>query len=129
MRNTGYIILAFLLLALLAGGLESRGIDSRQQEKMLRRIELGFREQQYRSQLDSLGKTIRGFLRPDVSSAPGLQVLSSGGVPGASPELLAAVDEILERMQDETGELYAEVATRKSDFFRDLAGSRDLHRA
>ena len=41
-----------------------------------------------------------------------------------SSPLGPAVEAILERMHDEAPGLYAQGARRKSDFFRDLAGSR-----
>jgi len=114
---------------LLAGGLASHGIEGPRLEQMLQRIELGCREQQYRSQLDALENTIRGFLKPDAPAASDLPLISTAAGSEASPELLAAVDEILEKMRAETAELYAQEAERKSDFFRDLAGSRYLHLA
>ena len=74
----------------------------------LARLERGFREQQYRRQLERFLEVVRGL------------VASHGAALGR------AVEGILERMQGETAALFGEGAERKSDFFRDLAGSRYL---
>jgi benzoyl-CoA reductase subunit A len=98
--------------ALVAGELDAAGIDASFKERLLRDLELGFREQQYRAQLESFG-TVIGKLLDEGRHLP------------ARP----AVERILERMDAETTELFAEGANRKSDFFRDLAGARYLHLA
>ena len=65
-----------------------------------------FRRAQYRGQL----RTLAGIL------------LRFAGKSGLTP----TVEDILERMDAEAPALFAEGASRKSDFFRDLAGSRYL---
>jgi len=98
---------------LVAAALESAGLDDERRERLMRELGLSFREQQYRAQLASLGEVIR-------------EQLAAGG---AAPEIVAAVEWILERMEEETSELFALGANRKSDFFRDLAGGRYMHLA
>jgi benzoyl-CoA reductase subunit A len=96
---------------LLARELEREGVDAERRRRLLAALERGFREQQYRAQLDELE-----------------QALAAALPAGDERERLAqGVGRILGRMREETPELYAEGATRKSDFFRDLAGSRYLH--
>jgi benzoyl-CoA reductase subunit A len=65
-----------------------------------------FRRAQYRGQLRTLGTILLRF-----ADGTGLE---------------PAVEAILARMDGEAPELFAEGASRKSDFFRDLAGSRYL---
>jgi benzoyl-CoA reductase subunit A len=72
-------------------------------------LERRFRLEQYRGQLGNLAGVLRGYT-------------ADGG--GAAPECREPVEEILHRMEVEAEELYAEGSSRKSDFFRDLAGSR-----
>jgi len=78
--------------------------------RTLSELERRFREQQYRHQLGQFGERVLGHAaaQPDAAS------------------LRAALDEILAAMDSETAELYAEQGRRRSDFFRDLAGSRFL---
>jgi benzoyl-CoA reductase subunit A len=95
--------------ALVSAGLKEAGVDD--EARLLRDLELGFREQQYRAQLRLFEGTIRRHVDAGFES------------------LRPAVDGILEQMDAETGELFAEGANRKSDFFRDLAGARYMHLA
>ena len=87
---------------LISSELDEAGVAPPAKETWLSEIELRFREEQYRAQLgilvDVMGSLQR---RPDP-----------------------AVDQILGRMSDETPALFTKGASRKSDFFRDLAGSR-----
>jgi benzoyl-CoA reductase subunit A len=78
--------------------------------RLLAELERRFREQQYRRQLALFGERALGHARAFADD----------------PGLVGAVEAILERMEAETAELYSERAERKSDFFRDLAGSRFL---
>jgi len=96
---------------LLARELEREGFDAARRESLLADLERGFREQQYRAQLDELEGALDQAL-PKVQERA---------------QLAASVARILGRMREETPELYAPGATRKSDFFRDLAGSRYMH--
>ncbi|HEX5131971.1 MAG TPA: benzoyl-CoA reductase subunit A [Candidatus Krumholzibacteria bacterium] len=75
--------------------------------EMLSRLELSFRKQQYLAQLGALADVIRGYIPPRERSA------AFGTV----------VDEMFTRMQHEADDMFQPGASRKSDFFRDLAGS------
>jgi benzoyl-CoA reductase subunit A len=97
--------------ALVADELRSARVRDEDATGWMHELELGFREQQYREQLHSLGTTIRKHLCPTDKTLGG------------------AVDWILETMEGETVELFAVGANRKSDFFRDLAGGRYMHLA
>lgn len=96
---------------LLARELEREGVGAERRAALLAGLERGFREQQYRAQLDEL-ETALGAALGESAERAGLE---------------DAVQRILGRMREETPELYAPGATRKSDFFRDLAGSRYMH--
>ncbi|MFQ5655154.1 MAG: BadF/BadG/BcrA/BcrD ATPase family protein [Planctomycetota bacterium] len=98
---------------LLSSSLDGIGVDPERKRSLLSALELGFREQQYRQQLRSLGDVCRSFLK--------------GGE--VSTTVATALDRILAEMDGETSELFREGANRKSDFFRDLAGGRYLHLA
>ena len=74
----------------------------------LEELEARFREQLYRTQLARLGRALAACFAPEP----------------ASSSLRRAVEEVLERMEGEAPALFAPGASRKSDFFRDLAGSR-----
>jgi benzoyl-CoA reductase subunit A len=69
-------------------------------------FERAFREQQYRKQLRALEEHIRAVARSGDAA------------------LAAALEDILEQMGREAARLFEAGAVRKSDFFRDLAGSR-----
>ena len=94
--------------ARIAGALEGRGIDADRRAAWVRDLERGFREQQYRAQLAHLSSALQ-------------QALDERGREAALEQALAT---ILERMEAEPRALFAAGANRKSDFFRDLAGSR-----
>ncbi len=111
--------------SLLAASLKTSGIETARRQRVVEQIELGFREQQYISQLATLGEIILRFLKPRVEHS-GLRLVDEAGHQDSPDKLRAAAREILDRMQTETPELYAAGAERKSDFFRDLAGSRYL---
>jgi len=105
--------------ALAESALEQAGVAGETGLRMLAALERGFREQQYLAQLQALEATIRSLLDRESTGA---LAMSGGG----SKTLANAVEGILQQMVEETPELYAEGASRKSDFFRDLAGSRFL---
>ncbi|HLF57630.1 MAG TPA: BadF/BadG/BcrA/BcrD ATPase family protein [Thermoanaerobaculia bacterium] len=91
--------------AALPGAREAGSPDARR----LAALELRFREQQYRRLLEYFGERIRAHAAAAEDSS-----------------LPAAVEGILEHMAGETAELFSERASRRSDFFRDLAGGRYL---
>ncbi len=92
---------------------ELQTLGAKQISEQLGAFLLRFREQQYCSQLVSLS----GSLQKTAN------IWKDGG------ELSGAISRIIETMTAETRELYSEQGDRKSDFFRDLAGSRYLELA
>ncbi|MCB1543955.1 MAG: benzoyl-CoA reductase subunit A [Methylobacteriaceae bacterium] len=74
-------------------------------------LERNFRLVQFLEQLDDLEETCNGQLRSERFAAV------AGG-------LREALSEVFRRLRAEAPELYAPGANRKSDFFRDIAGSR-----
>ncbi|MCP3981849.1 MAG: benzoyl-CoA reductase subunit A, partial [bacterium] len=107
--------------AQISAGLETAGVDRESAENMLTGLELGFREQQYLAQLAELERAIGALLDRPSAGASALPTVSSG-----EGKLAQVAAGILQQMVAETGTLYARDANRKSDFFRDLAGSRYL---
>ena len=81
--------------------------------ELLPTLELRFRRQQYLAQLATLAEVIRSYIPAGERTAP----------------IGNAVDEILRRMEREVDAMFQPGATRKSDFFRDLAGSSYLRHA
>ena len=94
--------------ALIEAELDRAGVDADHRAELVRRFELRLREQQYRSQLASLASHLD-------AQAEFLKV---------GDDVRRAVASLVDRMTAETAELYGEGTSRKSDFFRDLAGSR-----
>jgi len=93
---------------LLARELESAGVGERERSAMLEALERGIRKQQYLSQLGVLRELVLRLAEADLLSRP----------------LRPTLTRILDRMKGEASELFAFGVSRKSDFFRDLAGSR-----
>ncbi len=89
---------------------EKGGLGS-QLEEFLAALERAFRLEQFIEQLDDLEQTCVGYIQGDRFSG------REGGIK-------EAVGEIFKRLRAEAPELYAPGAKRKSDFFRDIAGSR-----
>ncbi|MFO1115968.1 MAG: benzoyl-CoA reductase subunit A [Beijerinckiaceae bacterium] len=80
-------------------------------QEFLGALERNFRLVQFLEQLDDLEETCLGQLKSDRFAS----------VAGAMRE---AIGEVFKRLRIEAPELYAPGANRKSDFFRDIAGSR-----
>jgi benzoyl-CoA reductase subunit A len=97
--------------SLVAGELRRAGMEEAACLRLLAGLERRFRAHQYLSQLRVLGARMRRDLGRLLTRPAGLA---------------QAVERILERMHEEVQDLYAEGVRRKSDFFRDLAGSRYL---
>ena len=97
--------------SLVARELEAFGLEPGAREALRLELERLFRAEQYRSQLAELRRVLDRNCRRLLTK------------PAALP---AALTRILDRMEAEVGDLYAPGARRKSDFFRDLAGSRYL---
>jgi benzoyl-CoA reductase subunit A len=95
---------------LLAREMEAAGVGAAEREEALARFGSLFRLAQYRGQLRTFGGILLRLLG-DSASAAGVR---------------EAVESILGRMDGEAAALFAQGASRKSDFFRDLAGSRYL---
>ena len=88
-----------------AGGLNGKLDD------FLASLERAFRLEQFLEQLDDLERTCIGLVNGERFA----------GVEGGIKE---ALGEVFKRLRDEAPALYAPGAARKSDFFRDIAGSR-----
>lgn len=97
--------------SLVAGELEAAGVEAARRAEEVAALERGFRGQQYRSQLRELQRTLERLARRLLTRPPALH---------------AALERILASMEAEVESLYSQGARRKSDFFRDLAGSRYL---
>jgi benzoyl-CoA reductase subunit A len=93
---------------LIRGELACSGLDEAEQAAALSTLDRLFRKQQYVEQLRVFGGIARGIIASDP----------------VARDATGALDEILDLMNAETADLYAQGAARKSDFFRDLAGSR-----
>ncbi len=82
--------------------------DAAQRQRLLGELERRFREQQYRRLLGLFAEHLLAHAAASDEGEP----------------MRRTVDGILQKMESEVAGLYAEGATRKSDFFRDLAGGR-----
>ena len=87
--------------------LEKAGVADNDRARWIRALDRQFRLRQYRAQLSVLGEELTS-------------ILSKFNPSGA---FTPAVTSILDAMDIEAESLFAEGAERKSDFFRDLAGS------
>jgi len=95
--------------ALIRGQLLKAGLDEAAVDRLTTDLGRAFRAQQYRSQLAVLSRELDRFAA---------RLLTAG------PALRTGVGRIVNRMAAEVPSLFEEGARRKSDFFRDLAGSR-----
>jgi len=98
--------------SLIDAELGSGGIEPELQHSLVDALERRFRLQQYLGQLEVLSAELRRLARRFLA-----------------PPLGPSVERILERMHGEAAALYGAGALRKSDFFRDLAGSRYMQLA
>jgi benzoyl-CoA reductase subunit A len=103
----------FSLIAQAMAQAEARSPDAPDRGALLRAFERRFRLQQYLGQLAALREAIEALL---ASRPP-------------APGVAAAVEEILAGLAAGAPALYEEGAQRRSDFFRDLAGSQYLRAA
>jgi len=101
--NEAIVNARFALIATEVDGAKSNGDSS---SEVVGDLERGFRREQYLSQLEILEKTFEGLVER-VDAAAG----------DASQRILGA-------MREEAPAMFSKTATRKSDFFRDLAGGR-----
>jgi len=95
---------------LLSAALDEAGVEKDRKAVQLESLERGFREEQYRGDLGQLRRVMERLLGGGAYSAGEAQ----------------AVEVVLAAMNEEAAGLYAAGTSRKSDFFRDLAGSRFL---
>ncbi len=91
--------------------LSTGGADTERVQAFLGALERNFRLVQFLGQLDDLEETCLGQLQTERFAK----------VAGKMGE---ALNEVFKRLRAEAPALYAPGATRKSDFFRDIAGSR-----
>ncbi len=93
--------------------LQKDGVGEAERTLWTTTLERVFRLRQFRGQLAALEEELsRVLVKFDLKA-----------------DYAAAVDRILRRMDEEAAALFAEGASRKSDFFRDLAGSSYLRHA
>jgi len=97
-------------LGMIERELARAGVDAGRRRAWLEDFDRRFREQQYRAQLERLARTLELHAREERDSAL----------------VRPLIADVIQRMREETAELFAAGANRKSDFFRDLAGSRYL---
>ena len=100
--------------SLIRGQLDAAGVPDAVARARVRSLERWFRAQQYRSQLTVLTRELGRFAGRLLTAGAGLKT---------------AVARITEQMSAEVPGLFAEGTRRKSDFFRDLAGSRYMQLA
>src|SRR5512145_1429116 len=93
--------------------LSDSGVLNGRLEDFLAQLERDFRLEQFLEQLNDLEGTCR-------RNAEGPRFGD------AAARVLAALEEVFRRLQTEAPSLFAPGAKRKSDFFRDIAGSRYL---
>jgi benzoyl-CoA reductase subunit A len=98
---------------LIAGELDRSTLDAAAKADAVAALERLFRKQQYLEQLRVFGTIAHRILGADLLAR----------------DQTAALGEILLAMEAEAPALYAPGASRKSDFFRDLAGSRYMSHA
>jgi benzoyl-CoA reductase subunit A len=97
----------------IAAALAARQLEAEERSRLLGDLERRFREQQYRRLLGLFAERILGH----AAAAPDGDAITP------------ALRDILDRMEGESGKLFAAGAKRRSDFFRDLAGGRFLELA
>jgi benzoyl-CoA reductase subunit A len=90
--------------------LEEGGLSADAQH-LIEDLERNFRLEQFIYQLEELQETCHGFI-------------SGPRVAGREAVIRASLDEVFKRLHVESTEIYAPGSSRKSDFFRDIAGSR-----
>ena len=95
--------------SLIRGELLAAGLAEADVDRQVAELSRAFRAEQYRSQLRVLTRELERFAARLLTAGRGLG---------------AAVRRIAERMTDEVPSLFEAGARRRSDFFRDLAGSR-----
>jgi benzoyl-CoA reductase subunit A len=103
-------------LTLVRRALSATGVLGDQLEEFLASLGRAFRLEQFGEQLGDLEQTVNGQFR-------------GGQFAKLEAGVKEALDEVFARIRAEAESLYAPGAKRKSDFFRDIAGSRYYHHA
>lgn len=85
-----------------------------QVDEFLQNLEQDFRLQQYLEQLDDLGRTC-------------IENASDDRLAGDGAETRELLSELFRQLRDDAANLFGPGSSRKSDFFRDIAGSRYSH--
>ncbi|NQU55716.1 MAG: benzoyl-CoA reductase subunit A [Rhodospirillales bacterium] len=98
-------------LTLFRRALREEGLDAAGDEKFFERVELYFRLEQFLEQLEDLHGTCGSFVQ-----GPKYE--------GKEKAIIEVLDGVFSRIREEAPALYAPGGARKSDFFRDIAGSR-----
>jgi benzoyl-CoA reductase subunit A len=98
-------------LTLFRRALSEHGLDLANDETFIGLIQLYFRLEQFMEQLEALRETCAKLL-----DAPSFADIRK--------DLHEALTEVFDRIREEAPEMYAPGGKRKSDFFRDIAGSR-----
>jgi benzoyl-CoA reductase subunit A len=98
---------------IMASELGRVGIDPKRSKSLLAELARRFRQQQYVAQLHCLGRVLHESMARQ----------------GLGAAIRTSVERILERTEMEAVKLFSKGSKLKSDFFRDLAGSRYLHLA
>ncbi len=100
-------------LTLFRNALSDDGSIGNRLDDFLGHIERSFRLEQFLEQLDDLKATCE-------------ENVSGPRFAGKESAVKEAIDDVFKRLSESALEMYAPGATRKSDFFRDIAGSRYL---
>ncbi len=98
-------------LTLFQRELDKRGLDNIGGDEFLDRLEQSFRLEQFLEQLEDLHQTC-------------LHYIEGSRVAGMENDIAAALSETIRLIAAEATKMYEPGARRKSDFFRDIAGSR-----
>ncbi len=101
--------------SMIGSALVQAGLDEVAREERLAELKQRFNEEQYRRQLTELDRVVREFA---ADPAAGIREVET-----------AAIDELLRDLEAHAGDLFKPGARRKSDFFRDLAGSQYMRKA
>jgi len=103
--------------SMIAGALERAGVDRERRERSLAELTLRFRQVQYETQLEALARVLGEMMEKDAEDGT------------AQEGEDAALGAILTSLRAGAGALFEPGARRKSDFFRDIAGSQYMREA
>lgn len=101
-------------LTLFSRSLKEAGLKVAESSDFLDRVEQYFRLEQFLEQLEDLRDTCLNFVEGDRFK-------------GSESAVREALNEIVDRLATEAPAMFAPGASRKSDFFRDIAGSRFMN--